>query len=336
MLSPCTSESMQLQEISPNTAIEWKRCADVPVRWYRPQVVVSGQKLYAGGGVTGDLDMFTILEYDLLTDNWKLHSQSKVVLYGLSYFQGQLITVGGCNIDRISASVSSYEQQNKKWEERLPPMPTARSTPIVVSTDTAIIVCGGAVLDDCVQPVPSKVVEIYNSETSQWYGSSQLLHPYAAAPSVVIGDHCFLVGEATEIDGSRKVTYANIKDLVSLRSQREDPAQTASNSSSSELQVWKELPECPLIGSAAVCINGALLTLGGDDNTKEDATTVNHVHTFVPQTNSWIELKYGALPEALSGSTAAQLVDNRVVIVGGSGPDDENSVAMFIGTVHIV
>ena len=321
---------MQLQEVSPDTRIEWKRCADVPVSWYRPQVVVSGQKIYVGGGVTADLDMFTVLEYDLLGDTWKLHSQSKVVLYGLSYFQGQLITVGGCNTDRVSANVSSYEQLNKKWEEKIPPMPTARCTPTIIITDTAIIVCGGAILDDCLEPVPCKLVEIYNSETSQWHRSAQLLHPYAAAPSIVIGDYCFLVGEATERDGSRKVVYANTKDLISLR---EELVQTPLNSSSPELQVWKELPECPLIGSAAVCINGALLTLGGDDTSKGDTITVNHLHVFMPQTNSWIELKYGALPEALSGSSAAQLMDNRVVIVGGSGPDDENSVSMFIGIV---
>lgn len=321
---------MQLQEVSPDTKIEWKRCADVPVSWYRPQVVVSGQKIYVGGGVTTDLDMFTVLEYDLLGDTWKLHSQSKVVLYGLSYFQGQLITVGGCNIDRVSANVFSYEQLNKKWEEKIPPMPTARSTPTVIITDTTIIVCGGAILDDCLEPVPCKLVEIYNSETSQWHRSAQLLHPYAAAPSVVIGEYCFLVGEATERDGSRKVTYASTKDLISLR---EHPEQTPSNSSSPELQAWKELPECPLIGSAAVCINGALLMLGGDDTSKGDTITVNHLYTFMPQTNSWIELKYGALPEALSGSSAAQLMDNRVVVVGGSGPDDKNSVSMFIGTV---
>ena len=326
---------MQLREISPSTRIEWKRCTDVPVSWYRPQIVVSGQKIYVGGGVAADLDMFTVLEYDLLGDIWKLHSQSKVVLYGLSYFQGELITVGGCNIQRVSANISSYEQQNKKWEEKIPPMPTARTTPIVISTDKAIIVCGGAIVDDCQEPIPCKLVEIYSSETCQWHRSAQLLHPYAAAPSVVIGDYCFLVGEAAEKDGSRKVTYANTKDLISFRPNREKVKEPApSNSSSSELQMWKELPECPLIGSAAVSINGALLTLGGDDNSEGDDITVNQVHVFMPETNSWIELKYAGLREALGGSSAAQIIDsNRVVIVGGSGPDDKNSVSMFIGTL---
>ena len=307
----------------------------MPVSWYRPQIVVSGQEIYVGGGVAADLDMFTVLEYDLLGDIWKLHSQSKVVLYGLSYFQGELITVGGCNIQRVSANISSYEQQSKKWEEKIPPMPTARTTPIVISTDKAIIVCGGAIVDDCQEPIPCKLVEIYSSETCQWYRSAQLLHPYAAAPSVVIGDYCFLVGEAAEKDGSRKVTYANTKDLISFRPKREKVKEpTPSNPSSSELQVWKELPKCPLIGSAAVSINGALLTLGGDDNSEGDDITVNQVHAFMPETNSWIELKYAGLREALGGSSAAQIIDsNRVVIVGGSGPDDKNSVSMFIGTL---
>lgn len=325
---------MQLQEVSPDTRIEWKRCTDIPVSWYRPQIVMSNQKIYVGGGVTADLNnLFTILEYDIQSDTWKLHSQSQVALYGLSHFQGQLITVGGCNFDGVSSNVSIYYQLDKKWKENIQPMPTRRCTPTVISTDTAIIVCGGAVLDDgSLEPLPSKMVEVYNSDTSQWHRSDHLPHPYAAAPFIVIGDYCFLVGEASERDGSRKVSYANMKDLmISSRPPREE--EDASNSSNSQVQVWKELPECPLMGSAAVCLNGALLTLGGDDTFEGDVITVNHVHAFVPKTNSWIELKFGALPEALGGSSAAQLKDDRAVIVGGSGPDDENTVSMYIGNI---
>ena len=279
--------------------------------------------------MTKDLNnMFTILEYNIHSDAWKVHSQSQVALCGLSYFQGHLITVGGCNFDGISSNISSYYQLDKKWEEKIQPMPTRRCTPTVISTDTAIIVCGGAILDGCLEPLPCKMVEVYNSELSQWHKSAQLPHPYAAAPFTVIGDYCFLLGEASEKDGSRRVTYVNMKDLmISFELQtEEDP--------SSQMQVWEELPECPLIGSAAVCFNGALLTLGGEDALSEgDTITVNHVHAFVPKTNSWIELKFGTLPEALGGSSAAQLMDNRVVIVGGSGPDDENTVSMYIGTI---
>ena len=319
---------MQLQEVSPDTKITWKRCADMPVSWYRPQVVVGGHKVYVGGGVTEDLSMFTILEYNIHSDIWKLHRPSQVVLYGMSYFQGELITVGGCNIDGFSSNISSYDRLDNKWEEKILPMPTGRCIPTVVCTDTAIVVCGGAILDGCLEPVPCQLVEVYNSETSEWHRSAQLPHPYAASSFAVIDDFCLLIGEASERDGSRKVTYANLNDLIRLRPKEKG---TLDHLSSSQPQVWNELSECPLIGSAAACFNGALLTLGGDDINEGD--TVNNVHAFAPKTNSWTELKYGALPEALGGSSAAQLMDNRVVIVGGSGQDDENTASVFIGAI---
>ena len=298
----------------------------MPVGWYRPQIVTAGQKVYVGGGVTDRFNMFTILEYTINDNAWKRHCGSLVVLYGLSYFQGKLITVGGSNVEDLSSNVSSYDQLKKQWEERIQPMPTGRCAPAVITTDTAIIVCGGARFDEGLEPVPCRLVEVYNSQTSQWHKSAQLPHPYAAAPFAVIGDHCFLVGEARERGGSRKVTYANMRDLERL--QQKDVGE--GREGNSHAKVWKELSECPLIGSVAVCFNGALLALGGDDPIEGD--TVNHVHAFVPQTNSWVRLEYGALPVALEGSSAAQLVDNRLTIVGGSGSDDNHTNSVFIGS----
>lgn len=104
----------------------------MPVSWFRPQIVVGGSRVYVGGGVTEDENMFKILEYDPLSETWMVHMLSQVVLYGLSYFQGQLVTVGGSNVDGFVAAVSSYNSRGKKWEERIQPMPTARCTSTVI------------------------------------------------------------------------------------------------------------------------------------------------------------------------------------------------------------
>lgn len=304
--------------------IKWKRCTEMPVSWFRPQVVVGDHKVYVGGGVTEDQNMFTILEYDPYNDVWIIHSPSRVVLYGLSYFQGKLITIGGSNIDGFVGNVSSYNRLNKNWEDKIPPMPTGRCTLTVICTDEAIVACGGAVLDGNLNPVPCQSVEVYISDTSQWHTSACLPHPYAATSFTVIGDHCFLVGEAAESGGGRRVICAKMMDLTEHKI-------AAASSSSSSPQVWKELSASPLVGSAAVTFNGALLTLGGDDS---DGDTVNHVYAFMPKTSSWVRLHHGALPEARGGSSAVQLPDGRVVIVGGNGPDSDKTASVFIGTVH--
>ena len=257
---------------------------------------------------------------------WRVHSLSQVVLYGLSYFQGQLITIGGSNVDGFVAIVYSYDSPDEKWEEKIPPMPTAKCTSNVICTDVAIIVCGGAVLDDSQDPVPCQLVEVYNSATSQWHTTAQLPHPYAASSLVVISDHCFLAGEAADGDsGGQKITYAKIKDLVEVKVRKEKSQNLLSNQ-----KLWKELPESPLVGSAVVSFNGTLLTLGGDDG---EGDVMNEVHAFVPKTNSWTELHSGALPEARGGSSAAILSNREVIIVGGNGPDGENTPTVFTGMI---
>ena len=317
---------LQLQGISPDAKITWKTCSDMPVSWFRPQIVVGGGSVYVGGGVTEDKEMFTILKYDPSGDTWTRYISSLTVLYGLSYFQGTLITVGGMNIDGLTTSVWSYNRRERKWERKIPRMPTARCTTVVISTDSAVIVCGGALLDESQNPVPCRLVEVYSSETAQWQTSAPLPHPYAATSLTTINNHCFLVGEASEVEGGQEVTYAKMEKLVKLNADAEV-------CESSSEQTWKELVPSPMVGSAAVALNGALLTLGGDD---KEGDPVNKVHTYVQKANSWTELQQGALPEARGGSSAAQLPDGRVIIVGGNGPDmhsQQHTATVFIGAV---
>ena len=298
----------------------------MPVSWFRPQIVVGGGSVYVGGGVTEDKEMFTILKYNPSSDAWKRYMSSVTVLYGLSYFQGTLITVGGMNIDGLTTSVWSYDRVERKWERKIPRMPTARCTSVVISTDSAVIVCGGALLDESQNPVPCRSVEVYDSETAQWQTTAPLPHPYAATSFAVINDHCFLVGEASEVEGGQEVTYAKMDDLVKRNAEAEV-------SESSSKQTWKEFVPSPMIGSAAVALKGALLTLGGDN---KDGDPVGKVYVYVQKTNSWTELHQGALPEARAGSSAAQLPDGRVIVVGGNGPDthsQHHTATVFIGTL---
>lgn len=189
----------------------------------------------------------------------------------------------------------------------------------------AIIVCGGAVLDDGLNPVPYQLVEVYRSDTSQWHQTAPLPHPYAASMFAVIHDYCFLVGEASDGDyGGQQVTYAKTKVVIEFQAGEKTPP-----SSSSIQKIWKELPTSPLVGSAAAAFSGTLLTIGGDDR---EGDVINDVHAFGPKTNSWIALHSGDLPEARGGSSAVQLPDKRVVVVGGHGPDGENTATTFIGT----
>ena len=108
-------------------------------------------KIYCEGekNIGGDCE-YTVCCYDPSQDEWTtLPASLPVKSFGLGEVNGKLVAVGGeksNNRNIISAEVHTYE--NEKWElTEIPPMPTARSLPSVLSLQSALVVAGGARCD---------------------------------------------------------------------------------------------------------------------------------------------------------------------------------------------
>ena len=88
---------------------------------------------------------------------------------------------------------------------------------------------------------------------------------------------------------------------------------------------WKTLPDTPLVHSAAATLSGALLAVGGRDGETRQRT----VYVFTPSTNSWVKLPSGDLPAERSGTTAVQLSNNRVMVIGGKDKEEEGHIHLL-------
>ena len=177
----------QIQLFSPQAKLQWKRCADMPIKANRMQVVAIGEKVYTGCGDTENIeDTIAVLMYDLVKDDWGHLPNHCVGLFALCQFQGNLITVGGLP---VTNKVYRYNEESQEWEEFQTQMPTARYCLSVLTTATAIIACGGVIDTVNYKPVPTAIVEVYSSETSQWYTADPDPLPYACClmTSVTIG-----------------------------------------------------------------------------------------------------------------------------------------------------
>ena len=119
---------------------------------------------------------------------------------------GKLVTVGGLihNETAVTGDVYCFNEQSQKWEEFLKPMLSARYYHSAATTQSAVVTSGGFTVKDDV-PLPSATVEVYSSETSQWYTADPLPVPCWVMTSVTIADTWYQLGGN---DGMSTVLYA--------------------------------------------------------------------------------------------------------------------------------
>ena len=187
--------SLQPQLLHPQARLLWKRCADMPVGIFSAQAVVMREKVYVGGGVTDKAeDIVHVFRYITTRDEWSRLPPHHACYFAMAQFAGNLITVGGGIPGIVTGKVYRFKDESQNWEEFLKPMPTARFFLSVATTQSAIIASGGTtgVRDDEVSRCTT--VEVYCSETSQWYTADPLPAPHHVMSSVTIADTCFLLG----------------------------------------------------------------------------------------------------------------------------------------------
>ena len=164
---------MHLQAMS--SSITWKALANAPVKSSAMKSTVISGNVYCGGGVTySDGDEYSVYCYTLSHDKWTTLPPLLVKQFGLGKINGQLISVGGCQISGSKQivwtnTVYTYDMWSRKWKETVPPMQIARGSPGVLSLQSALIVAGGDTSSGY-----SNAVEIFKPDTSQWYRSDPL------------------------------------------------------------------------------------------------------------------------------------------------------------------
>ena len=273
--------------------------------------VIEG-KVYCGGGLTdafNGADQYIVYCYDPSQDNWTTLPPLPVRWFGLGQVNGKLVAVGGrkkSNV-RTTNEVYTYYERSRKWKQKIPPMPTARHSPGVLSLQSALVVAGGSTREY------TDAVEIFKAETSQWYRTDRLPTPCFDISPVVIGNKCYALGGYSRPSYLNQALYASINNLV----QNSVPAsQTTHSGSSDSFSAWKTLANTPTYWPAAAVLAGNLLAIGGDEtSSSEGGSEKKEVYMFSSSTDSWIYIS--DLPEPRSGTTVAVLSSTEILVIGG-------------------
>ena len=129
-------------------SITWKLCAKLPTKLDSGNATIINGKVYCGGGGTGnDDDQYIVYSYDSSQDNWTTLPPLPVKWFGLGQVNGKLVAVGG-ELKRSDGQsrlmmIFTYDERSRKWKQTLPPMPTAKHSPGVLSLPSALVVAGG-------------------------------------------------------------------------------------------------------------------------------------------------------------------------------------------------
>lgn len=292
-----------LPQLSQETTLDWRSCTDAPMETAHAQVVAAGEKVYVGAGST--LNYYNSLkafEYSVTNDSWSSLPACSVSCFAMAVFQERLITLGGLgHTNAPTAKVFSLSQNPPRWENTIPPMPTACSNLVAATTASAIIAAGGRTDGGWLHDG----VAVYSSDTFQWYTAAPLPSPRASMSSTVIDSMLYLMAGRSEGDSiSKDCICVSLPLLI----QKATLLQPAANSTS----LWRALPLTPLRDSSAACLMGLLVAMGGQN---DDGACSTDVHVFID--DKWVQLSHASLPAARSCCAILQLAQDEVIVVGG-------------------
>ena len=288
-------------------SISWKECAQLPVALNRGKATVVNNKVYCGAGYEqnskSDSHLYAVYCYDPSQDQWTTLPPLPVKYFGLGQVNNKLVAVGGTSKSHQLGTneVHTYDERSRKWKQTIPPMPTGRWSAGVLSLESALVVAGGHI--SSYRPE----VEIFKTQTSQWYRADRLPTFCCDISLQAIGNTCYTLGGYNS-SILNQTFYASVDDLL----HNAVPANQTTYKRGSIIQSkWKTLSSTPTCGPAAAVLIDTLLAIGGQDSLHESS----NVYAYSPSTNSWIYVS--DLPTPLSYTTAVVLSSTELLVIGG-------------------
>ena len=269
---------------------------------FQAQSVVIGDKVYVGGGNTGDDEADSLVfEYTSSEDKWTTLPPAPIMLFGVGQLLGEVVIVGGKVQQNVYSCVYVFDRFTRRWKDSLPSLSTARYVPTCVSLTFSLLVCGGF-SNDC--SVISNI-EMIDCDNFEWQVAGYLSRPatlcYTSA--VAVQNSLFFLGGYRS---STAISVTNAAHKISL----DNLASPAGISP----YVWKSLPATPHFQSSAGTLGSCLLAVGGS-STPYTLPVQNSIYAYSHNSESWI--KVGELPYAACHVTVNTLSSGELLVFGG-------------------
>ena len=298
----------------------------------RQSTVING-KVYCSGTNYNDDDKYKIHYYNPSQNTWTTLPMLPVCYFGLGQVNGELVIVGGLKRigiqlfgDESDTSEGSedtgyeyvvtndvyvFDESTQKWKQSIPPMPTARDSPAVLSHPSCLVVAGGCLAS---REYTDKV-EIYNINTSQWSRTDSLLQTCYEMKGAVHNNMGYLMGGYDDGILLNTVYTASIDKLISNAvpvDQPTDDSNSTYDAPKNDL-AWNVVANTPDYDPCAVVISGMVLAIGGIGFSSEPTKAI---YAYSQSMDSWIHI--GDLPTPVVGAVISSLSPIEFIIIGAN------------------
>lgn len=240
---------------------------------------------------------FAVYTYVERQDKWEELPRCENKYFGLAVINDKLTAVGGMDRNNLHTNkILTLKKRERKWDQLLPAMPTARVHPAALTTPTHLVVAGGTYVSQDPNRTPKgyATVELMALKTFQWSVASSLPE-VVRYPQIKHTTANLLLLTDTE---SNTVYSCSVEGLA--HTQQEDAA-------------WARRAPIPVHhGASLVALQGVVLALGGQD---EAGSQTDAVHRYNEAEDAWEVVK--GLRSPRSWVLGAVCLDDVLVVVGG-------------------
>ena len=234
-------------------------------------------------GTHGEIDG-TLLVYSTNEHKWSTLPVPQI-RSGIAVVNNHITLIGGHDVSsrKFDKALFTWYEESSQWKQVLPPMPTERSIPAVISHDNLLLVTGGRAEDFSTVLNSTDVLDL---TTMKWTTPEALKLPVPLFRHILVlcGDYIHLVG------GAKTFPQKFLDDYNSKawRTKWSDVKQTtASQHSQPRMSVWTQIADPPNRIPTAVSCAGTLYTVGGY---ARGDTLLKDVYAYDTTRNQWVSV----------------------------------------------
>ena len=227
----------------------------------------------------------------------------------IAIVNNHITLIGGHDVSskKVNKALFTWYEEEGQWKQVLPPMPTGRRLPAVISHDNLLLVTGG-VAEDISTVLNS--TDVLDLTAMKWTTPEALKLPVPLRWHclVLCGDYIYLVG------GVKAFPLKSLDDYNSKawRTKWSDVKQTtASQHSQPRMSVWTQIADPPNPLPTAVSCAGTLYTVGGYAG---GGKMLRGVYAYDTTRNRWVSVGDMSVGRQLH---CAVPLSNASIFVGG-------------------
>ena len=250
-----------------------------------------------------------VLVYSTNEHKWStLPNQQRAAT--MAVVNNHITLIGGRDVSTgmVTNTLSTWYEEGQ-WKQVLPPMPTRRSRPAVISHDNLLLVTGGLAEDFSTVLNTTDVLDLTTMKWSTPEGLN-LPVPLWGHHLALCEEYLYLVG-GTTVYPRRSPEDDNSQ---AWRAKWSDVKQTAApQHSQPQRGVWTQIADPPTLRPTAVSCGGTLYTVGGRTRVNKPISTV---YSYITTRNQWVSV--GDMSVERVDHCAVPLSSNTIFVTGGS------------------